>query len=883
MVNPAESSSRTRSAATDDRGRTRTASYAAEHLSQLQWAATLLPPAEAARAAAELGATGLAAAAVPCLPAERDESHESGGSHTPPAARLPDEQLIPALRTARTVNACDALLDAASVDWAAVAAAHALEPFPRTPSRALIARRDCPDALTAALLTPWHPQVANRLAARQKERPSTAGRSPGRRYQPRPPALRYELPDTVRHLLLPRLSGLRVPLLRLLLTADKTREVVCATTRLDRLVAAVDHCDFNHVQKMYAFWDVVGDELRAALGEDQKAWRTAADRLPRHRGSLRSLLDGLGEPVPGSRRHSPDLRVLTQAPPKVLAAVIAGLEDKALEGAAEVFTRPNGVRIGDEFLGTAVARVERAGVPARRVFARWASTCWYAWDREPAAAAWLYGLDEKLDEQLDRLASTHPRLRRRIAATQPERPPATDLVAELRANPGAVQAQLVLDASCADDTPWTLLVEAHTAEPLPKSVLWVLAARDGIPTALVDALPTAPLSTLAGQGPWAARMALANLPDPTPDHNLLHYNPSIVTSTIHEARSAGGLDDRTVLTTARPAGAVLLYGRDLSPDAPDRGSWNATCAKLITDAASRSGPGFWHLLANRLPTFKGTLPELLAPQPGDTTLAWLYALAEDPVQSHQTGPVPALLERYESQVRAAVAHVRHAGDAPALGFPNREAALHWLDAERESLPAVARIASTLRPGLTIELPRLLDRYLHSRGRIAEVIPLAELARQTATRVGDRHGEALAWACLGTALNLLRRYDEAVRVNERAHALMSGTGDRDREGRTGRNLGHALRSLGRYSEAIAAYDRARILFRGAGLPVREGNVCQDLARTLRDAGRTAEATAAFRETIALFGETGRDRELGEAKRELSRLTGTASARPRGTGR
>ncbi|MGW0785068.1 tetratricopeptide repeat protein, partial [Streptomyces sp. NPDC002913] len=828
-------------------------------------------PAEAARAAAELGATGLAAAAVPCLPAERGEIHRSGGSRTTPAVRLPDGQLISALRAARTVNACDALLDAAPVDWDAVVAAHALEPFRRTPSRALIARRDCPDALTAALLTPWHPQVAGRLAARQKDRPSAAGRSPGRRYEPRPPAGRYELPDTVRQLLLPRLSGIRGPLLRLLLTADKIHEVVRATTRLDRLVAAVDRCDHNHVRTMYAFWDVVGAELRAALGEDRKAWKTAAERLPRHGGSLRGLLDGLGEPVPGSRRRSPDLRVLAQAPPKVLASVIAGLEDKALEGAAEAFTRPNGVRVGGELLGTAVAAVERAGVPARRVFARWTRTCWYAWDREPAAAAWLYGLDEKLDERLDRLARTHPSLRRRIAATQPERPPATDLVAALRANPGAVQAQLVLDASCADDTPWAPLVEAHTAEPLPEPVLWVLAARDGIPTVLWEALPTAPLSTLAGQGPWAARMSLANLSDSTPNRGLLHYDPDIVTSTIHEARSAGGLDDRTVLTTARPAGAVLRYGRHLSPDAPGRDSWNAACAKLIADAASRSGPGFWHLLANRLPTLDGTLPELLAPRPGDATVAWLYALAEDPVPPHLAGPVPALLERYESQVRAAVAHVRDAGDAPALGFPNREAALHWLDCEWDSLPAVARVASTLRPGLTIELPRLLDRYLDSRGRIAELIPLAKLARQTAVRIGDRHGEAVAWAALGVALNRLRRYDEAVHVNEQARALMSATGDRDREGRTGRNLGRALRSLRRYPEAIAAYDRARILFQEAGLPVREGNVCQDLARTLRDAGRTAEAAAAYREAIALFTETGRARELDEAKLELSRIT------------
>ncbi|MFI6949629.1 tetratricopeptide repeat protein [Streptomyces sp. NPDC050422] len=876
MANPAENSGSTRSAAASGHGRTRTASDAAEHLSRIQWAATLLPPAEAARAAAELAATGLAAAAVPCLPAERDEGEGGEGRHTPPAVRLPDEQLIPALRAAATVEACDALLDAAPVDWDAVAAAHALEPFGRTPSRGLIARRDCPDALTAALLTPWHPQVANRLAARQKARPSAAGRPPARWHAPPPPAPPYELPDTVRHLLLPWLSRLRVPLLRLLLTADKTREVVRATTRLDRLVAAVDRCDRNHVEKMHAFWDTVGAELRAALEEDPTAWRTAAERLPRHQGSLRQLLDGLREPVPGSRRRSPDLRVLAQAPPKALAAVLAGLDDKALEGAAEAFTRPNGVRMGGELLGAALARVERAGVPPRRVFAHWAHTFSYAWEREPAVAAWLYGLDGRVD----RLARTHPRLRRRIAAAQPERPAATDLVAELRANPGPVQAQLVLDATCADDTPWTRLVEAHTAEPLPESVLWVLAARPGFPTALLGALPTEPLSNLAGQGPEAARMALANLPDPNPAHNLVHCNPAIVRSTIHRVRSTGVLDDRTVLATARPAGAVLLYGSGLSPDAPDRDSWNAACAKLLTDAASRSGPGFWHLLANRLPTFKGTLPELLAPQPGDATVAWLYELAENPVELPQAGPVPALLERYETQVRAAIAHVRPGADAPsAAGFPDREAALHWLDCEWATLPVVARVASTLRPGLTIELPRLLDRYLDSRGRIAELIPLAEMARQTAARVGDRQGEALAWANLGVALNRLRRYDEAVPVNEQARALMSRTGDHDREGRISRNLGTALWSLRRYPEAIAAYDRARILFRGAGLPVREGNVCRDLARTLRDAGRMAEAAAACREAVALFGETGRDRELGEAKRELSRLTLAASARPR----
>lgn len=761
MTDPAEYGNRAGTPTTGERRRIALADDAAHHLRMLLWVATLLPPSEYARATAELGATGLAAVAALHFPVERDGSNEGD---TPAAVHVTDEQLIPALRAARTVPDCDALLDAAPVEWDAVAAAHAREPFGPTPSRALIARRDCPDALTVALLTPWRVQVADRLAARQKDRPRGI-RGPGGWY-PRLPSQPYELPDTIRHLLLPHLSHLRPPLLRLLLTADTTHEVVRATTRLDRLLAAVDHCDGRHVEKMHAFWDAVGAQLRDALGEDRKAWTTTAERLPRHRGSLRDLLDGLDEPLPGSRRRTPDLRVLVEAPPKVLAAIVAELDDDALDRALSTgFAR---VRVRGGLLAIALSRLGQAGVPPRRLFARWARGLR---GREIAVADWLYGPDEKLDEKLVQLAVTHPDLRRRLAAAQPQRPPAADLVAGLRSGADPVQPQLVLD--------------------------------------------------------------------------------------------------HTVLTRARPAGAVLRYAYELSPDDPGRAALHETCEQLFTDAARRSGPGFWYLLAGRLPTFKGTLPELLALRTGDATAGWLHELSV--AEPESAGHVDALLARYETQVHAAVAHLRPGAEAPAaLGFPDREAALRWLDAERDTLPAVARLASTVRPGLTIALPRLLDRYLHVQGRIAELIPLAELARQTAVRVGDRHGEGIAWGDLGIALSHLRYDGEAVPVFEHARALLREAGDRDREGRVSRNLGHSLRSLRKYPEAISAYQHARTLFREAGLPAREGNVCRDLGRVFRQSGRVAEAAAAYREAIALFTESGRERELNETKRNLHDL-------------
>ncbi|MFF9505080.1 hypothetical protein [Streptomyces sp. NPDC014656] len=310
---------------TGDRDRTSFAGEAAYHLSLLRWAVAQLPPADAARAGDELDATGLAAAAVPFLPGVREGDNKGDA--------LPSAELVVALHGALTVLDCDALLDAGPVDWKAMTLAHPREPFGSVASRGLIARRDCPDVLTLALLMPWRPEVADRLAARQKARPAKrrpVSMPPGhRRHCPPLPSPPYELPECVRALLLPRLSKLRTPLLRLLLTTDGAAEVVRTTRRLDRLLAAVDHGDRSHTGKVLAFWESVGAELRAALRSDRTAWKAASERLPWHKGSLRELIDGLGEPT-RSRRRPPDLRVLVQAPPELLTTVVADLDDEVL-------------------------------------------------------------------------------------------------------------------------------------------------------------------------------------------------------------------------------------------------------------------------------------------------------------------------------------------------------------------------------------------------------------------------------------------------------------------------------------------------------------------------------------------------------------------------
>ncbi|MFD5108637.1 hypothetical protein [Streptomyces cinereoruber] len=489
----------------------------------LRWAAGLLPPPARARAVAELDATGLSVAAAPFYPVRhgmRAALHDTRpvNERQGPSGR----ELVAALRSVETAVDGDRLLDAARVDWDVLAAAHARDPFPSLPSRALIARRDCPDPFTVALLTPWRVEVANRIAARQKNRTGPAERRSAYRAHTAPLVHCHDLSDEIRKVLLPHVSHLRTPLLRLLLAPGKAREVVRATARLDRLLAAVDHGDHGHLPRIQAFWDAVGAELRDTLGEDRTAWTAVARRLTRHKGSLRELLDTLGDPVPGSRKHGPDLRVLIQAPPSVLTAIVADLDDAALERAAERYVGDDRVRTADGLLVTALAQLERAGVAPRRPLARWAHGALAHRPGELAEVAWLYGGSPDLDGSLIRLARLRPDLRRRLAAAHVQPPPAVDPVAELREQHDAVRAQLVLDSSCPDDTPWPRLLEAHAAEPLPEPVLWVLASRPGFPAVLARALPGARTEDLAAQGADAARHALAHLAGRSPGDVLDH-------------------------------------------------------------------------------------------------------------------------------------------------------------------------------------------------------------------------------------------------------------------------------------------------------------------------------------------------------------------------
>jgi hypothetical protein len=492
-------------------------------------------------------------------------------------ATMPAGEVGGRLRLAATVLDCDAVLSAARrPDWTALAGEHRREPFGRAQRRALIARPDCPDTLAGALLTPWDPLVAGRLVARQQPVPRWAWRAA-----------------------LARVGEVRPSFLRHVLSGETVEELVLTTPRLDLLVRAVDGYDHNHEQQAQAFWECAGRLLRRRLEADRSAWVAAAAALPSHPGTFAGLLRKLTQrPIAASPAHA-DLRILAQAPDAVLAGVIADLPEPLLAQMEQRDLRPRRAR--RHLTSVILDRFVAAGIPPRKVFARWA----YGAGCTPATRSWAHGLDPWMDRVNQSSAVYDATLRRLLAAGAPHRGTVTGLVGALRACTGPIETEALLISSFGQDgsPPWRVLIDAHLDMPLPRHLLCALAAREGFPEALARALPADVLPLLAAQSPAAARAAVAAL-------DVMHNRCGL----LHRIRAARVIDDEEILAVSRPAVEIVKYACTLDTPASRTPSGDDLLdhyARLVTTATRSAPAGFWPALLRLLPAFEGTLPELL--------------------------------------------------------------------------------------------------------------------------------------------------------------------------------------------------------------------------------------------------------------------------------
>jgi tetratricopeptide (TPR) repeat protein len=225
-----------------------------------------------------------------------------------------------------------------------------------------------------------------------------------------------------------------------------------------------------------------------------------------------------------------------------------------------------------------------------------------------------------------------------------------------------------------------------------------------------------------------------------------------------------------------------------------------------------------------------------------------------------------------------------AGPAVSVEFADRDDALAWLDAERPGLiAAVTEAAAVGRHQEAMRLPLYLGNYLAWRRRFDDWLTVLAVSRDTARQLNDKDNEAAALGNIGYALEMVRRFEEAIIAHQGAMAIYRETGDRHAEGMVLSNLSTTLQMVRRFGEAISACQEAAAIFRETGDRHGEGMALTGLGNALTQVRRFEEAVSAQRDAAARLRETGDRRgegmalnNLGIALREVRRFEEAVSA-------
>jgi DNA-binding SARP family transcriptional activator len=226
--------------------------------------------------------------------------------------------------------------------------------------------------------------------------------------------------------------------------------------------------------------------------------------------------------------------------------------------------------------------------------------------------------------------------------------------------------------------------------------------------------------------------------------------------------------------------------------------------------------------------------------------------------------------------RLETADPRWAAGGRAFGDP--EAALRWLDAERDNLlAAIAQAARppdgvpSVPPELAGQLARAMFGFFVRRSYGHDQLQAGELALEVARRTGDRVGQAVAHVDIGVACQLLGRDAEAVAATCRGLALLRELGLRHGQAASLNNLGRSHLRQRQHEEAIACVEEALAINREVGDPEGAANAVINLGVAYRQMGRYEDAIACLREGMPVNDELRAEslHELGAVYRCLGR--------------
>ena len=192
---------------------------------------------------------------------------------------------------------------------------------------------------------------------------------------------------------------------------------------------------------------------------------------------------------------------------------------------------------------------------------------------------------------------------------------------------------------------------------------------------------------------------------------------------------------------------------------------------------------------------------------------------------------------------------------PPLPFATVEAALAWYDDERANIVVATRQAAAV--GLhevAWRLPPTLWPLFNRRNNWADCVTTHRVAAESASKVGDRLGEAWVLNTLGFTLVRLRD-PEAFAHLERALAVRQEFGDTLGEAQTAIGLGEHFRVHGAGEDALMYLRRAATLLEPTGATSLRSVALNNLGEVYRGLGELDAAAECYLRALDIGREIG----------------------------
>jgi tetratricopeptide (TPR) repeat protein/transcriptional regulator with XRE-family HTH domain len=192
--------------------------------------------------------------------------------------------------------------------------------------------------------------------------------------------------------------------------------------------------------------------------------------------------------------------------------------------------------------------------------------------------------------------------------------------------------------------------------------------------------------------------------------------------------------------------------------------------------------------------------------------------------------------------------------APA--FPDRDASVAWLTAERLNVHAAAEIAADAgQATYVVDIAVAMQRFLSGHGHWGQAIALDEAAARFAAEAGDRFRQACSLALLGSMQRKVDDYLAAADSLEQALRLFTDLGESIGQADALMNIGGLKRAMADLQSAITSQRAALALYREAGHVEGEAAALNHLGQAQLTGGDQLAAMATFQQAIDLGRRTG----------------------------